>query len=337
MLPPREPAAPLLTDLALTLLLALPLLLTGAACAVHHPAQLRRGQIDCRYDEDCIPNAYCKEQKYCLCKVGAFAYTLSNGSTACLKAATTVGDPCSLNEQCVMNLSENSACDSAGRCQCREDAHFVEGRCHRTSRAGESCRVSNDCHIDNPNVMLSCLYQVCVCPQQYRPVNNGSDCVRTLELGQNCDTDEECITEGAVCKDVCHCTVHHEISQDGRHCLLAAEVLESPCQEDAQCAKYIEFSKCQSGLCVCEDDYHYTSAKSKCWRNIGLNERCSDSAECVLKHGNDMAAICSVSGVCQCMKGYEPTSDNSDCRSGAAVDHPTLFVVPAVILLLSLR
>jgi hypothetical protein len=47
----------------------------------------------CNYDSDCIPNAYCKEQKYCQCKKDFIIYVTDTHNFSCLEGEDTESLP----------------------------------------------------------------------------------------------------------------------------------------------------------------------------------------------------------------------------------------------------
>lgn len=83
-------------------------------------------------------NAYCERSNppstgICLCHKG-YIIISENGHRECFKAAATINDVCTYNEQCMITLSTESECLN-NRCQCKEGTHYVqrENSCYKTS------------------------------------------------------------------------------------------------------------------------------------------------------------------------------------------------------------
>nr|CAD7267223.1 unnamed protein product [Timema shepardi] len=85
----------------------------------------------CGFDSDCVDNAYCVGQIYCLCKPG-FVINSEDGQLACLQEATHIGDACTADIQCSKTFGAQAQCLNNGTCGCREDAHFMEDLCYRS-------------------------------------------------------------------------------------------------------------------------------------------------------------------------------------------------------------
>lgn len=77
------------------------------------------------------------------------------------------------------------------------------------------------------------------------------------------------------------------------------------CRLTSNCA--VERTKCQNGQCRCFFRYHPNDSKSKCLKDVNLDERCYMHDECVVEH-----SYCT-SGTCKCKPNFVPSQDNQMC------------------------
>lgn len=269
----------------------------------------RIGKV-CKYDSDCIANAYCKEQKYCQCK-DEFIIYVNGTSLSCLEEASRLEDDCEADIQCTKPFGNHAECVTRaggfGTCSCKVGAHFKDGRCYETSLIGEKCKVSNNCYLASGQPAY-CDRSVCACPNKYHPNQDGTDCIKTVHLDEPCESDQECVTENSRCGEVCRCKVNYIQSRNKDKCLKAADKLGERCEENEQCTAFLTTAMCGAdGLCACFPGYHHIPPDSRCFRDVGLGDTCEETAECVVT-----SAVCS-SGRCQCERGLSPNQDNSKC------------------------
>ncbi|XP_031845730.1 uncharacterized protein LOC116432674 isoform X1 [Nomia melanderi] len=288
----------------------------------------------CRYDDDCMRNAYCWNQEACLCKEDYIVYK-NRTHVECLKVANSIGDACVADVQCRVTFAPYSECRQ-NICQCSDGSHYVDGRCYESVGIGQICQSNRNCYITNSY----CVTGFCACTLKYHPNPRNDGCIPSADLGDQCSNDYECVVENSRCTDVCSCRVDHVMSGDGKRCLKAANSVGEPCQEDSQCQLFLKHSKCGSdGKCRCLDDFHQRG--SVCYKNVALKERCRSHNECVTSTYKDSFSVepmnvdC-IDGVCSCSNDYIMTEELHDCvrysDSGAAAATWTLSSLALALL-----
>ncbi|XP_046432935.1 prion-like-(Q/N-rich) domain-bearing protein 25 isoform X2 [Neodiprion fabricii] len=266
----------------------------------------------CHYDSDCVENAYCLSQETCQCKEGYFV-DRNRTHAQCLAIATKLGDPCIIDMQCQVTFAAQAECRD-GVCGCSEASHFQGGRCFETKRIGQICQVTDNCHIEgSPSY---CVTGICTCPFQHHPNENGTRCIRSSILGDECTVDEECVTMNSKCYDVCRCRVDHVISGDQKRCLKVANTVGEPCDEDSQCQEYVSHSECREGSCACETNYHQRGPV--CMKSVELSGSCTSHQQCVTRthkdsNSSEVTSVDCVDGICTCANNYMTTEDSLDC------------------------
>ncbi|KAI4482300.1 hypothetical protein M0804_008851 [Polistes exclamans] len=151
----------------------------------HQHLLQRQTLATCRYDLDCMENAFCWNQKACYCKDGYVVYR-NNSNYHCLK---DLGDKCEQDYECV---SENTRCMEI--CKCKVDYVLSEDgtRCLKAANSvGEGCREDSQCQEFLQNTI--CQDNVCTCVEEYH--RRGPVCVRDVGLGQRCVSHNECVTQ----------------------------------------------------------------------------------------------------------------------------------------------
>lgn len=121
-----------------------------------------------------------------------------------------------------------------------------------------------------------CRSGVCQCPYGKHANRDFTQCIRNVDLGQECSIDEECTDFNTRCLDVCRCKISHTINKAGNTCLkgctfqetiifsiilaflfAVAEHLQDECEEDHQCTERIPYSVCDANYtCGCKQGYH---------------------------------------------------------------------------------
>nr|CAD7398611.1 unnamed protein product [Timema cristinae] len=301
--------------------------------------QLACLQEPCGFDSDCVDNAYCVGQIYCLCKPG-FVINSEDGQLACLQEATHIGDACTADIQCSKTFGAQAQCLNNGTCGCREDAHFMEDLCYRSVPLGGLCRVRNDCRNGPSTFQATCIRGECVCTFGFHSSADGWKCIQNILLDGPCSLDSDCfLTNNSRCMGgLCGCQVNFISSADNRRCLrwglgpnplydwvptllllkriydVVAERLGEKCEEDAQCSEFIQHSTCgNTGRCECPEYYHSVSPDGWCWESLGLGESCTNSRQCVVRGNVTDVTTCS-NEVCECVQGYTPNNEKTDCR-----------------------
>nr|XP_003703658.2 PREDICTED: prion-like-(Q/N-rich) domain-bearing protein 25 isoform X1 [Megachile rotundata]XP_012141328.1 PREDICTED: prion-like-(Q/N-rich) domain-bearing protein 25 isoform X1 [Megachile rotundata]XP_012141329.1 PREDICTED: prion-like-(Q/N-rich) domain-bearing protein 25 isoform X1 [Megachile rotundata]XP_012141330.1 PREDICTED: prion-like-(Q/N-rich) domain-bearing protein 25 isoform X1 [Megachile rotundata]XP_012141331.1 PREDICTED: prion-like-(Q/N-rich) domain-bearing protein 25 isoform X1 [M len=265
----------------------------------------------CRYDDDCMRNAYCWNQQACLCKEDYIVFR-NRTHVECLKVASAIGDPCEVDVQCQVTFAPYSECRQ-NICQCSDGSHYEEGRCYESVGLGKVCQSHHNCYIKNSY----CVTGFCVCTLNYHPNPRNDGCIPSAELGDKCSNDYECVTENSRCIEKCLCKVDHVMSSDGKRCLKAADSVGEPCQEDSQCVLFLDNTKCGAdGKCRCVENWHQRG--SICLNDIGLNQRCLTHTECVTEtyrdsSSNEVMNVDCVNGYCACAKDYTMTANLRDC------------------------
>ncbi|KAF7383047.1 hypothetical protein HZH68_014896 [Vespula germanica] len=235
----------------------------------------------CRYDSDCMENAYCWNQEACYCKDGYVVYR-NRSDFHCLKVADNIEDPCVANVQCHLTFTLHSECRNHV-CQCSSTAHFVNGRCYESIGLGRICQTNNNCYVKDSY----CVEGYCVCDHSQHSNPERTKCVKNAYLGDKCEQDYECVSKSTRCMEVCRCKVDYVLSEDGTRCLKAANSVGEDCQENPQCQEFLQNSVCQNNVCTCIEDYHRRGPV--CVRDVGLGQRCVSHNECVTrtyKHSN---------------------------------------------------
>ncbi|XP_015435971.1 PREDICTED: prion-like-(Q/N-rich) domain-bearing protein 25 isoform X2 [Dufourea novaeangliae] len=299
----------------------------SAVVAAHgqHEHLLRRQTLaKCRYDDDCMKNAYCWNQEACLCKDDYIVYK-NRTHVECLKVAAAIGDPCEADVQCRVTFAPYSEC-RRNICQCSDGSHYVEGRCYESVGLGLACQTNRNCYIKDSY----CVTGFCECTLKYHPNPRNDGCIPSKELGDQCLNDYECVAENSRCIDVCSCRVDHVLSRDGKRCLKAANSVGEPCQEDSQCQLFLKDSKCGSNdKCGCLEYFHQRG--SVCIKDVALNERCENHKECITdtyrdSYSTEVMNVDCVDGLCACAKDYTVTEKLHDCirfsDNGAAAATP---------------
>lgn len=298
----------------LALSIGLCLVVRSAVVAAHgqHEHLLRRQTLaKCRYDDDCMKNAYCWNQQACLCKEDYIVYR-NRTHVECLKVASAIGDPCEADVQCHVAFAPYSECRQ-NICQCSDGSHYEEGRCYESVGLGDVCQSNRNCYIRNSY----CMTGFCSCDFRYHPNPRNDGCIPSAELGDKCSNDYECVTKNSRCIETCLCKVDHVTSSDGKRCLKAADSVGEPCQEDSQCQLFLDNAKCGSdGKCRCVEKWHQRG--SICLKDVGLNQRCLTHRECITEtyrdsSSNEAMNVDCVDGVCVCAKDYTMTENLRDC------------------------
>ncbi|XP_017793626.1 PREDICTED: prion-like-(Q/N-rich) domain-bearing protein 25 isoform X1 [Habropoda laboriosa] len=265
----------------------------------------------CRYDVDCMQNAYCWNQEACLCKDDYIVYR-NRTHVECLKVANTIGDPCEADVQCRVTFAPYSECRQ-NICQCTDSSHYVEGRCYESVGLGLPCLTHRNCYIRDSY----CVTGFCACTLRYHPNPRNDGCIPSAELGDKCSNDYECVVENSKCVEVCSCKVDYVLSKDGKRCLKAANSVGEPCQEDSQCQLFLKDTICGfNGKCSCVENFHQRG--SVCFRDTMLGARCEIHRECntlTYRHSNitEVMSVDCIGGFCICANDYTATEDMRDC------------------------
>ncbi|CAL7939272.1 unnamed protein product [Xylocopa violacea] len=296
----------------------------------------------CKYDDDCVPNAYCWNQEACLCK-DRYVVFRNRTHVECLKVANAIGDPCKADIQCHVTFAPYSECRNKF-CQCTEGSHYAEGRCYESIGLGQICQTHRNCYINHSY----CVTGYCTCTLKYHPNPRNDGCIPSVELGGVCSNDYECVATDSMCSDVCKCKVDHVLSSDGKRCLKLANSVGDSCQEDAQCQTYVENSWCgYNGKCSCIENFHPHG--SVCIRDTKLYDSCRNRRECITEtyRNSNFTKFINVDclgGVCVCAKDYTFSQEMRDCvryadNAGAEAASnywSAIFLMPSFVSLASL-
>ncbi|XP_015598856.1 prion-like-(Q/N-rich) domain-bearing protein 25 isoform X2 [Cephus cinctus] len=266
----------------------------------------------CEYDKDCVENAYCWNQQTCLCMTG---YLVDRNRThvQCLRTATAMGDPCTKDVQCSVTFTAQAECRD-NVCQCSIGSHFQAGRCYQTVRIGQMCQTSKNCYVENSPSY--CVTGFCECPFQHHPNSDGTRCIRSSFLDDQCSGDEECVAQNSRCLNVCRCNVDHVMSSDRKRCLKAANVIGESCSEHAQCQEFMTNAQCNEERCSCVEGYHQRGPV--CYRSVKLGRACETHRQCVTPTNRDsntteVTSVDCIYGMCTCASDYTTTEDQLDC------------------------
>lgn len=265
----------------------------------------------CRYDDDCMNNAYCWNQEACLCKDDYIVYK-NRTHTQCLKVANSIGDQCEADIQCRVTFAPYSECRN-NICECSDGSHYEEGRCYESVGLGQACQTHHNCYIKDSY----CVTGFCACTLKHHPNPRNDGCIQSIDLGQKCWTDYECIAENSKCIDVCTCKVDHVLSNDGKRCLRAANSVGESCQEDSQCQLFLRNTHCgPDGGCKCNKYFHQRG--TICLKDINLNDRCQTHKECITdtyrdSNSTEVMNVDCVDGICMCAEDYAMMEELQDC------------------------
>lgn len=293
----------------------------------------------CRYDDDCMKNAYCWNQEACLCKDDYIVYK-NRTHVQCLKVAGAIGDPCEADVQCRVTFAPYSECRN-NICQCSDGSHYVEGRCYESVGLGQVCQTHRNCYIKDSY----CVTGFCVCTLKHHPNPRNDGCLQSIELGEQCSNDHECIAENSRCLQVCSCRVDHVLSSDGKRCLKAANYISEPCEQDSQCQLFLRNSRCGvDGACICERNFHQRGFE--CLKDVPLGNRCIRHEECVTEmyrdsNSTDVMNVDCINGICSCAEDYMMTEELHDCirysESGVTKWQIHALLLPVTLAVLSIR
>ncbi|XP_073999891.1 uncharacterized protein [Rhodnius prolixus] len=274
---------------------------------------------ECKNDGECVLNAYCHEGKLCLCRDGFIAIVTSKKNFTCVNEVGNIGDVCEYDVQCAKALGTHAECKGAttqperttGRCQCTQDAHYEDGICYKNARIGEACQVNDNCVILTPNLVAYCDQSRCVCPPYFHANDNGTDCLPSSDLGGPCNSDDDCITMNAQCKDMCTCKMGYVANVAKTDCLIAADKLHAPCDEDKQCTEFLPKTTCDPirKRCNCTVGWH--EVNGACFLSSRLHEPCSRKEQCLIDSRNITRVEC-YEGFCICVDQYEMVN-RTDC------------------------
>ncbi|XP_075221761.1 uncharacterized protein LOC142324726 isoform X2 [Lycorma delicatula] len=215
----------------------------------------------CRYDSDCVANAFCKANDTCICKDGYLPF--GRNLTTCIKV--------------------------------------LGGYCH----ASGECKIKSD-------VGVYCNIGKCVCPFNYHPNEDGTDCLPSSSIGDPCHNDSDCVVLNSRCLSVCRCKVSHILSYDSTRCLPIADSFESSCEEDGQCQEYLQNSICNPVIHQCRCTASSVYRDGACWNVAELGEHCKDPRECVIQSKHFTAVRC-LNETCSCIPGFKPDFQKNNC------------------------
>ncbi|XP_015435974.1 PREDICTED: tenascin-like isoform X2 [Dufourea novaeangliae] len=150
----------------------------------------------CERDRNCIPHAFCRVQKSCVCEA---YYSPTLDRTMCI---ANEGASCIDNSTC--RSMTNAVCRQ-GKCTC-QDSYALDTRnssncISRPSREGDRCQRDDDCQEALGRAM--CVSERCRCLSQYHFVNETGKCLPTRFLYNPCTKDYDCV--GYSTEDVLEC------------------------------------------------------------------------------------------------------------------------------------
>ncbi|XP_018392720.1 PREDICTED: tenascin-like [Cyphomyrmex costatus] len=266
----------------------------------------------CKYDVDCIPNAFCRNQQTCSCKDNYIEFRINN-NYKCLRVASLIGDPCEEDIQCQFTFTPQSECRD-GTCQCAHDSHFTDGRCYESVGLGKRCRSNRNCHIKN----TFCEYGFCSCGLHHHANPDNSSCLPSAKLDEHCNSDDECIVQNSKCiHNRCDCELNYVLAKDDQRCLKAASWIGEKCEQQSQCQLFLKHSQCGvSKTCDCVAGSHRRG--HRCFVDVELGGRCETHHHCItttLKDSNSTwkSKVDCINGFCICTEGYTLMEELQDC------------------------
>nr|CAD7575177.1 unnamed protein product [Timema californicum] len=120
----------------------------------------------------------------------------------------------------------------------------------------------------------------------------------------------------------CVCTFGFHSSADGWTCIQNI-LLDGPCSLDSDCF-LTNNSRCMGGLCGCQVNFISSADNRRCLRCLG--ESCTNSRQCVVRGNVTDVTTCS-NEVCECVQGYTPNNEKTDCIRFAPVSRTPLHSV----------
>ncbi|XP_044010517.1 prion-like-(Q/N-rich) domain-bearing protein 25 isoform X1 [Aphidius gifuensis] len=274
----------------------------------------------CKYDTDCVENAYCWNRETCLCKDG-FLVNKNRTHLQCLKVASKMGDSCIEDVQCRVTFTTRAECRN-NICACSEGSHyeFEPKRCYESVGIGKMCTNSYNCQVEGSPSF--CVDGFCGCPFQHHPNEQGTRCLKSSYLGDTCLIDEECIDMNSRCFGTCGCKIDYVQSIDGKRCLKAAASMGDPCIEDTQCTAFLKNSKCgNENKCTCL--INLQPRGPLCLRKLNpemLGKKCYVKTQCVKPTSPEIelkdievANVDCLNGICSCSQDYTLTEKGDDC------------------------
>ncbi|XP_066155526.1 uncharacterized protein [Euwallacea fornicatus] len=206
----------------------------------------------------------------------------------------------SLQKNQMRDISAMNPCKNDSDCQSLENAVCIEDYCNcngskvcanilelKVTKLGEQCRQSSNCHIEHS----VCLNQICQCITGMVPSLNKKECLE--ESSGNCTKFGNCSQPIAT-----DCPKGFVQNSESTKCLEIPLILQSLCQEDAQCSEQFGNAICiNSTSCQCQPSYQYNNISGKC-TNLEIN--CREDKDCLNnEQEEDFNSFSCVMGVCK--------------------------------------
>ncbi|XP_035829175.1 multiple epidermal growth factor-like domains protein 6 [Aplysia californica] len=282
----------------------------------------RRVNDPCMTSSDCkatVPRSRCINRK-CTCGRGV---TPSANMTSC--RFIELHDVCGEDADC-MHVPYSSCLNR--RCYCqkghreyKEDHDFKSTCIVRV--IGDVCRDNDDCGLDHSLCDKS--RNKCVCETGFLPVDSLDQCRERRVNETSCSSDEECqrAYNHTICKPdpaegqtgVCQCDSLSVPVGDGTECIFSH--IGDRCGESSECSRSVANSKCDSGVCRCQENYTPSDDVRTCHiRTLG-GLQCSQDSECLTRVAN---SVCEKSqdgengnATCACAIGYKMAENRDKC------------------------
>ncbi|XP_057318194.1 protein eyes shut homolog [Microplitis mediator] len=240
----------------------------------------------CRIDKDCqyIKYAVCSSNNECVCKLNYV--TITN-----VRCESLIDEHCDSDLECFPHFS---ICID-NKCQCQQNfIHQSNTNC--TPVFSESyCDNDENCTKIKKNSVCG-KNRDCICKPNYVALN---ETVCAPLLNQDCQNNEICATDNAICvENKCACKAN-VTSQSNNQCL--PKRLGLSCKDDIDCRK-IKNARCSiNKKCVCKNN-HAKLNKKACAPL--LEEFCSTSEKCAMENSE------CIDNMCKCQIHFVPINNN---------------------------
>lgn len=287
---------------------------------------------------DCLQTEENPSKKICNCTQNAI-YEPPNHR--CYPRATTIGDGCTVNKQCTVNLGDYSTCTSKYNCDCVLDAipNLDNTSCLPIrDNLLDECELDRQCEDGIPGLLSECAditedgnptgLKGCQCKENAinDPETDTDECYEKRNfVGEECMVNAQCkfnLGDLSECsKGECGCIMDVSVSNNNRTtCLPTATRVGEECIEKQQCTSGIPGpeSDCVPSLndpeyltCSCTDKAVQIPEEEICLKKAeAVGDLCSHPIQCTSNLGE--LSKCSEDNKCTCIDNMSIPSQNRD-------------------------
>lgn len=297
-------------------------------------------KVDGDLGDPCTQPTDCKNQdkttcdtNICVCNPDHVEFEEGDGTKSCLPKANLIGDECTQDIQCTVNLGDNTICGGAGfGCVCTPQFTPSSDRLRCLLIANEldgSCEEVQQCREGSPGPLSECLSNgTCHCSTGAINEPGQHVCLKIAEeIGDACTAAVQCtaslgdLSECSKDTQTCNCKANQGVPNAANdRCLKIINNLEGDvCQEKQQCqagnpgphSDCLE-SDSEAGKFVCRCLPDMIANQNKCLKKADLvGEDCEINDQCTAKLGP--FSQCS-SKKCSCIDNLGvPSAANDKC------------------------